>query len=411
MISSITLLGSSSGRNSGDAALIAAIMDGIDAACGRRLLYEIPTIRPDYIRDHYPNRVRPVGMMPWQGTVRMLGVPTARSLARADLALVFDAILFDRALFNPLFNFMSSLYAMLPLLRRSGTPLAAYNVGVGPVTTAPGRAMLRAIIDQMDWVTVRDRDSLDLLRSIGVRQERVRLTADAALAAPSASDAQTDEVLRGFGLSPGEPVLAININRYLDTWAASGRKSMGREAFLRVYAEALRGVVERLGVPVLFVSTQTHDAEISADLMRRLPAGTRAALLDNRRFDHVAVKGILRRVSLLCGMRLHSIILASAECTPVVGIAYQPKVAYYFRELEQEEGALSFDAFNPESLRDHILRGWDRRAELRAGLERRLPVLRRRSLWSARLVAAADRDGRDGWKRAWDEETPGGEVL
>ena len=64
-LQTITLLGSSSGRNAGDAALIAAIMDGVDRACGRRLTYDIPTIRPSYIRGHYPNRTRPVGMMPW----------------------------------------------------------------------------------------------------------------------------------------------------------------------------------------------------------------------------------------------------------------------------------------------------------------------------------------------------------
>jgi polysaccharide pyruvyl transferase WcaK-like protein len=401
MISSITLLGSSSGRNSGDAALIAAIMDGVDAACGRPLLYEIPSLRPSYIRGHYPNRVRPVGMMPWQGAVRMLGLPTARSLARTDLALVFDAILFDRSLFNPMFNFMSSLYAMLPLLRRRGKSLAGFNVGVGPVTTSAGRRMLRGIADQMAWITVRDQDSLDLLRSAGVRNPNIRLTADAALAAPSWPDARVHEAWRALGLRPGEPALGININQYIDTWASAGRVSMGREAFLATYAEALTGVADRLNVPIVFVTTQYHDLEITTELMRRLPVGVRSVLVDNRKYDHAAIKGILRQLSLLCGMRLHSIILASAEITPVVGIAYQPKVAYYFRELGQEEGALSFDAFRPDSLREHILRGWECRAELRAGLERRIPELRRRSLWSASLVAAMDRDGPAGRARAW----------
>jgi polysaccharide pyruvyl transferase WcaK-like protein len=376
-------------------------MDGTDAACGRRLQYEIPTLRPDYIRDHYPNRVRPVGMMPWQGAVRMLGVPTARSLARTDLALVFDAILFDRSLFNPLFNFMSSLYAYLPYLRRMGKPLVGYNVGVGPVSTRPGRAMLRAIAEQMAWITVRDQDSYDLLKSIGVHNPNLRLAADAALAAPAWSDPEAHAAWRALGLEPGEPALGVNINQYIDTWASAGRVSMGREAFLRVYAEALAGVAERLRVPIVFVTTQHHDLEITTELLRRLPAGVRTVLVDNRKYDHAAIKGILRQLSLLCGMRLHSIILASAELTPVVGIAYQPKVAYYFRELGQEEGALSFDDFQPDRLRDHILGGWERRVALRAGLERRVPELRARSLWSARLVAAMDRGGAGEWARVW----------
>lgn len=56
MFKTVTLLGSSSGRNAGDAALIAAIMDELDRTCGRRLRYDIPTGRPRYIRENYPDR-------------------------------------------------------------------------------------------------------------------------------------------------------------------------------------------------------------------------------------------------------------------------------------------------------------------------------------------------------------------
>lgn len=109
-IESITLLGSSSGRNAGDAALVGTIMDSIDLACGERLLYEIPSIKPDFIYRSYKNRVRAIGMWPWNLSIKMLGVPTYRSIMRTDLSLVFDAVLFDRSLYNPAFNYLSSLY-------------------------------------------------------------------------------------------------------------------------------------------------------------------------------------------------------------------------------------------------------------------------------------------------------------
>jgi hypothetical protein len=92
MIETISLLGSSSGRNAGDAALISSIMDSIDEACGKRLLYEIPTIRPEFIWKNYENRVRPISMLPWDLSVKMLGVPTFRSILRTDLSLVCDPV-------------------------------------------------------------------------------------------------------------------------------------------------------------------------------------------------------------------------------------------------------------------------------------------------------------------------------
>ena len=52
MLRPATLLGSSSGRNAGDAALISGLMDSVDGECCEPLLYEIPTIRPRYVRDN-----------------------------------------------------------------------------------------------------------------------------------------------------------------------------------------------------------------------------------------------------------------------------------------------------------------------------------------------------------------------
>ncbi len=396
----ITLLGSSSGRNSGDAALIAAIMDDVDRACGRELTYDIPTLRPAYIRDHYPNRTRPVGMMPWHGALRMLGAPTALALRRADAVVIFDAVLFDRSLFNPLFNFMSTLHFLLPLAMRRGTPLVAYNVGVGPVDTPAGRRMLKALAERMLFMTVRDRESLELLREIGVQNPRIRLTADAALNAPSWTAEQVAPVYRAAGVDPDQPKLGININRYLDTWASAGRVSMGREAFLDVFARALIRFHEATPVPIVFVTTQHHDVDLTRALMERLPANVPTALIDNRQYDHAAIKGILRHLDLLCGMRLHSLILASAEYTPIVGITYQPKVGSYFRELGLGERTLSFDDFTPERLCEHIAGGWRDRDELRSALKKRIPELQARAGESAELMAALDR-GRAEFEARW----------
>jgi len=252
MLKAITLLGSSSGRNAGDAALIAAIMDGVDARCGERLLYEIPTIRPAYIRDHYPHRVRPVGMLPWNFSVKMLGLPTLRSVRRTDLTVIFDAILFDRALYNPLFNFMSTLRLILPWAKRRGRRLACYNVGVGPVRTAAGRRMLRTLADLMDFITVRDQESLDILRDVGARNPRIVIGADAAVNAPAADDARVTAILRKAGFEPGEPALGINVNIYVDTWAAPVSGHLRRRP-----AKGHRGI-ERAAALFLGSSTPTR---------------------------------------------------------------------------------------------------------------------------------------------------------
>jgi polysaccharide pyruvyl transferase WcaK-like protein len=394
MINSITLLGSSSGRNAGDAALISGIMESIDEQLQRQVCYEIPTIKPKFVRESYPNIVRPVSMLPWSLSVKMLGVPTLASILRTDLSLVFDAILFDRALFNPLFNFLSTLYLMLPAAKRRGKKLGCFNVGAGPVNTPLGRRVLRQVCELMDFITVRDDDSLTILKEIGVSNPNIVVTADAALNVQASSPARADELLRAKGFKEGEEILAINLSAYLDSWASKGKTSMGKERFLKIYAAGLNRALKELNVPLLFVSTQYHDVEVTKALMELVTAPVKMALISNRECSHYDIKAILSRVSLLFAMRLHAVILACSEFSPAIALPHQPKVVHFLRTLGLEDYALSFDDFSEETISRHLLKGWKDRSYLRETLTRAIPVQKERAKLASRLVLALS-EGRD----------------
>lgn len=392
-LQSATLLGSSSGRNAGDAALISGIMEAVDDATGTSLLYEIPTIKPSYIRDNYPNsRTQPVSMMPWSLSVKMFGVPTYRSVMQTDVTLIFDAILFDRALYNPLFNFMSTLYLLLPRAKKLGKRMGFYDVGTGPVNTPHGQKMLRELSHLMDFITVRDQASYDILKDIGVEHPRMFVAADAALNLRASDDETALRMLDSVGLSPDEEILGVNVNVYLDTWAGPGIAPMGREKFVQTYAAALNRVGKELGVPLLFVCTQHMDVDLTRDIMDRVHTAPKKAILTNVDHNHYDVKAALSKVNLLFGMRLHCMILASGALTPIIGLAYQPKNDHYFTSLGLKEYCMGFEGFSEEALFEHIRKGWSQRHELRAQLESRIPVLQERARLAAQLVAAMHRD-------------------
>ncbi len=389
---SATLLGSSSGRNAGDAALISGIMEAVDAAVGAPLRYEIPTPRPSYIERNYPgSHAVPISMMPWRGSVKMLGLPTYRSLRRTDITLIFDAILFDRSLYNPLFNFLSTLYLLLPRVKRRGGRMGFYNVGTGPVNTPAGRKMLREIAERMDFITVRDQDSYDLLKEIGVRNPRMLIGADAALNVRASDEATARRILAGIGLSPDEPILGINVNAYIDTWAGPHIKPMGREKFVKIYQAALNRVGREIEAPMLFVCTQHLDVEITREIMAGVTTPRKKALLTNVEHNHCDVKAALARLALVFGMRLHCMILASSELTPIIGLAYQPKNYHYYGSLGLKEYCMGFEEFSEDALVALIRRGWAERDLIRDRLRQRIPVQQKKARRAAELVAALHR--------------------
>jgi polysaccharide pyruvyl transferase WcaK-like protein len=166
---------------------------------------------------------------------------------------------------------------------------------------------------------------------------------------------------------------------------------MGRERFLSTYAAAVNRAAGTLGAQLLLVATQHADVDITTALAARLHPGLSARMVTNAEYNHLDIKGILRRVDLLFGMRLHSMILASSELAPIIGLAYQPKVHHYFSNLGVPECGLGFDDFSEEGLVRHILNGWERRAALKAHLRERIPALQRRARKPAEMVGALHR--------------------
>jgi polysaccharide pyruvyl transferase WcaK-like protein len=391
MIERITLLGSSSGRNAGDAALIAAIMDSVDEHLGRKIIYEIPTINPAYIRDQYHNDTVPVGMMPWHASVKMLGIPTWRSIMRSDLVLIFDAILFDRSLYNPLFNFMSTVYLMLPRAKKKGKKMAFMNVGAGPVNTPMGKKMLLELSEIMDFMTARDKASFDIINDLGVKNPRLIQTADSAVDLKASGDDRVLPIFEKHGLDPNQDMLGVNVNRYIDTWADKSKDNMSTDHFVDVYAKSLDTVQEKLKVPVVFVATQHHDVQISQAIIDKMQKKEKTVLISNVDNNHYDIKGVMGKLQLLFGMRLHANILASSALTPIVGLNYQPKVKFYFDDLGLPEFALPFDDFSEATVTELLLRGWEKRDHIQQVLNTNIPVLQQKADSAGQLVAAIDK--------------------
>jgi polysaccharide pyruvyl transferase WcaK-like protein len=391
VLKSITLLGSSSGRNAGDAALMSGIMDPVDEACGERLLYEIPTINKAFVQKTYRNRTRPVGMMPWNLSLKMFGLPTYRSILRTDYTLIFDAILFDRALYNPLFNFLSTLAVLLPRAHRKGKRMACFNVGAGPVDSAAGRRMLREVAELMDFITVRDAESMDILRDVGVQNPNIVLAADAAVNVRPAETNRAIEILRASGLDPAQPILAVNVNRYLDTWARPRREPIGKEQFLDTFSKALNSVAGETGAQVLLIATQHHDVPITRELLGCIDGDVGKAWIGNVDYDHYELKGVMGQCSLLFAMRLHASILGASAGAPVLGLAYQPKVEYFYNCLGLRERCIGFDRFAPEDLTRHVLAGWRDRDRIKDVLRSRIPELQADARTAADVLAAVHR--------------------
>ena len=362
----VCVIGNFSGRNAGDAAILGGLLEDVQ----RRfpgVHFSVPTINPDFVRRQYAEfPVRPVGLLPWNLSVKILGLPVWRALRAARLVLVTDAILFDRKLLNPLYNYLWTMSLALPAARRRGVPVALYNVSLGPVRTPLGRRCLRRVLDASDIVIVRDDESAELcaqLRPVGAPPVR---GADCALNARPADPRRVDALIAekrlGFG---ARPAITFNVNSYLDVFL---RGQASADAFAPLMAEVMDRAIAELDVNAVVVTTQPMDGAITRRVLSAARRRDRISSIANGECDYRDIAGILGRAELHVGMRTHSLILAAAMGTPVVGLLCTPKNRGFLMSIRQQERMVDFEGLTADRLFGVVRDAWRERARLRAEL-------------------------------------------
>jgi|GEM_PF-177870 len=395
---SFTVLGSYSGRNAGDAAILASLMKTLTDEFGEQTRFEVPTTNAGFVDSQYGQKfkVKGISVMPWTGSLRILGIPTMRSIARTDVTLITDGIIFDVNLFNPLFNFLIILIVLVPWAKLCGKKVVCYGVGIGPLRSFFGKLFGRWVGNLCDLIIVRDEDSVSLFREIGVKK-KIFLTADAVFQNWSASKERVQSLAKELGVQSAyeaDALLGVNVTRYIDQWLSKNQKIERKEAFIQSLAKALvRLKLDRGIEPAVFI-TQVMDlsyGQTLVDAMSREYAARKGsewspALISNVELNNHDILGLDALCSLFVGMRLHSLIIAARAGTPIVGLVYAPKVRSFLKQLKTEEFALDLAVLTQDLIFDSISKAWDQRRELKARQQEIVALLSEQAIESAVIM-------------------------
>ena len=388
MKKTITVLGNFSGRNAGDAAILGTLMRDVSALYPD-VRFKVPTINTGFVRRAYPGYdVQPVGLMPWNLSVKIFGWPTFRAVRKADVVLVTDAIMFDRRLYNPLFNYLWTLSLVLPMARRKGIPVVLYNVSLGPIFTEAGAECLRKVIRSADVIALRDRESFAVLEQIGLQPNNIVTAADCAIGTDPAPAERVEVIAEREGLfRSGRPVVGFNINSYLDTYVRDKQqRGVQRRKFVQDFAAAVDRAIDTFEADVVIVETQPMDLGIANELLSAIRHRDRVKMVSNRTYYYDELAGLMSRMDLFVGMRTHSLILAASVRTPVVGIVTYPKNRGFMRSIELEDYLIEFKDFNAENFFALVKRGWEDRQAMKEHLEKVVPREREKARATAELL-------------------------
>jgi polysaccharide pyruvyl transferase WcaK-like protein len=380
----ITLLGSNSGNNLGDAAILSSILEHLTKELPDAE-FIVPTTKPSFTNTHYSKRynVKAISMMPWTGSIRFVGIPTFAAIARSDVALICDGILFGKKLWNPFFNWLIALIFVLPFARLVNCKVVCFSCGIGPFQSKISQKMAKFVLNLCDLVIMRENDSKQLAIELGC-EHPIEVTGDAAFINPVSDAARGQQVAKEIGIDFSIPTLGINVTKYMDTWLNNDEKIADKSAFLKMLASSIKRARSELNEKIQVVVFCTHPMDEGA-------ASELASMLDNLKVFNSKylshdIQAVMRQCQLFMGMRFHSVVLASAVEVPIIGLIYMPKVRGFMRLLNCEDYSLELGKLTEDSLTNTLKRAWNEREQLKSRQKVVIDELKRGALRAATLI-------------------------
>ena len=207
--------------------------------------------------------------------------------------------------------------------KKAGCKVQMYGCGIGPVTRETHRTLAAKVLNKsVDVITLREPDSLEELKSMGVTNPEILLTADPALTLNPAEGDKTDSVM----LRAGVPSHGKYICFALRQWK-------GFEEKAHLFGAAARYAYEVYGLTPVFVSIDRH---LDPTASRLAAAGLDIPhyFLDDAGSAGTII-GALSRMEVVISMRLHALIFAAGHGIPLAGVVYDPKVSAFLRYIGQ----------------------------------------------------------------------------
>jgi len=245
-----------------------------------------------------------------QATSRFHLWKVRRAIRRCDLVLSGGgSLLQDRTSTRSLIYYLS----IIRYAKHVGKPVMLYANGIGPVRRPANRRRVERVVNRADLITLREESSAEELQAMGVTNPNLYVTADPVFNIDGVGREEAMELLARAGIPTDKKLLGISVRN-------SGGMDQAIGEFARFCDDAARSYD---CVPVLLLMQLPQDQGISRRLQEAM---TVPSHLFQSPYRPEQMMGVIHCMEAVISMRLHTLIFAAKQRTPLMGFVYDPKV-------------------------------------------------------------------------------------
>ncbi len=369
-------------KNAGDQAILMTI--------GQLLAREIPDLelvvfsnRPSFTENYMKSIF----------TIRAL------SLKQNLFAILLELLTCDLFIIGggtPFYNSLRHMLAMLVFVlaaRIGNHPVMTYAVSARPIKSKLVRLIARLSLCLINCVTVREPNAIRLLTGLGAHGP-VRLYVDPAITLQPRTSDILDNILGHAGLQETpKPLIGICPHFFssdhpytLDHYEKFSSELVHN--YHNVLAKAADWLSKQGTVIFIPFNTEYPDNDLDAiQMITGLMKTDSNFHVISRQFGPDVISALLNRCELVLAVRLHSAVLSSSVCTPVVAVSYGPKVAGYMNRIGLGNNSIELAELTYTALIDLLNETWSHRQSIKRTLIKVVPELQELAMQNAQVAS------------------------
>lgn len=247
--------------------------------------------------------------------------------------------------------------SLMRLAKFLNKKVMVYANGVGPINRKINRIWTRQILNKVDLITLRDEDSRSFLKELKVSNENIFVTADPVFTLEATRTKEVEEILKKEAIPNDKPLVGVSFRNWKDSIN-----------LIENIAKTIDYLVESKDVNILLIPMHyPDDLEISKRVMEKVE--NKNTYLLSAKYSVEDLMGIINRLEIILAMRLHSLIYAASQGTPMVGIVYDPKIEGFLRSINMDYMCPA-EGLRYEELIEKFNIVWDNRKSLREDLNK-----------------------------------------
>ncbi|MCK4241118.1 MAG: polysaccharide pyruvyl transferase family protein, partial [Candidatus Atribacteria bacterium] len=258
-------------------------------------------------------------------------------------------------------------------------PVIVYAQGIGPINKQINKKLMKWILNKVDLITVRDNSSKELLENLGVVKPSIYVNSDPSFLLRRKSNIDILDKhphIEELIYSNSHSVVGISVREYKEN----------REDLKEIFAKVADYLIENYKAKIIFLPFKfDEDVCISEEILSLMKNKSQANVLKIR-LEPEELLSLLSRLSLMVGVRLHSIIFSTMADIPFIALNYDRKVKNFVESLGLSELLLELDDTSLKNFKEKVKYIKENNDRIKKILSKKVKILEEKAFSNNDLV-------------------------